>query len=168
MLADGGTFIIRRASSPDYEATCALNAEGDDLHRRNVPWLFRTPEGEPRSRELFETQVAGPDTAVFVADAGPTVGVALALMKTAPDIPIFVPQRWCVLDNLVVASSWRRRGVGTALVRAVEAWAHGRHARWVELGVYRFNEDARALYESLGYSDVLTKMRRPFSDEEER
>ena len=38
-------------------------------------------------------------------------------------------------------------------------------ARWLELGVYQFNEPARSFYEKLGYVPVSTKLRRPLDTE---
>jgi diamine N-acetyltransferase len=154
-------FMIRPAAPEDYEGVCALHAEGDELHRTNVPWLFQAPSGEPRSLELFNKLRLGPDTAVFVADAGSIVGFATALMRTSPDFAIFIPQKWGVLDNIAVSKSWRRRGVGTALTREAERWAHTQGAKWIELMVYDFNDAARRFYEVLGYSPMLTKLRKP-------
>lgn len=155
-------FVIRSAAPQDYDAACALLAEGDELHRVNVPWLFHAPAGQPRSRDFFKQLLLGEDTAVFVADAGDLVGVATALVRTAPDFAIFIRQRWGVLDNIAVSRAWRRRGIGTELTRAAERWAQGRGAKWIELGVYQFNDAARAFYEVLGYSPIWTKLRKPF------
>jgi GNAT superfamily N-acetyltransferase len=51
-----------------------------------------------------------------------------------------------------------------ALTRAAERWAVGRGAKWLELGVYEFNAEARAFYQALGYSPVSTKLRKPLQD----
>ena len=55
------------------------------------------------------------------------------------------------LFALDVGAAFRGQGVGTALVRAVEAAAAGRALREVNLEVAVENEDAVKLYERLGY-----------------
>jgi len=155
-------FIVRDASLGDYDSMCALLAQVDELHRLNVPWLFCKPSTEPRSMGFFEQLLRSNDGTVLVADAaGHVVGIATALMRSSPDFPVFLTQTWGVLDNLAVSESWRRRGVGTSLIREAERWVHGRGAKWIELGVYEFNAGARSFYQTLGYAPVSTKLRKP-------
>jgi ribosomal protein S18 acetylase RimI-like enzyme len=157
-------FIVRIATLGDYAGVCALLGPVDELHHLNVPWLFRKPPTEPRSKDFFERLLNGEDSTVLVAEAGSTlVGVATAILRDAPEFAVFVPQRWGVLDNLAVLESWRRRGVGTSLTREAERWMTSRRANFIELGVYEFNEDARAFYQALGYLPVSTKLRKPLN-----
>ena len=157
-------FIVRAAAASDFDGLRALLVDVDELHRLNVPWMFRKPSAEPRPNDFFEKQLTHDDSTLLVADAGGhLVGVAAALMRGAPEFAVFVTQRWGVLDNIAVSPSWRRRGVGTALIRGAEGWARARGANWVELGVYEFNDDARRFYQALGYAAVLTKFRKPLS-----
>jgi GNAT superfamily N-acetyltransferase len=156
------TFSVRPAVREDYPAVAALLAEVDELHRVRLPWLFQVPSSEPRPLEFFEPPLNADSSLVFVAEAGPVVGVATVLLRSAPEFPVFIAQTWGVLDNIAVTGAWRRRGVGSALTRAAEGWARGLGAQWLELGVYEFNAAARAFYEKLGYLPVLTKLRKPF------
>jgi GNAT superfamily N-acetyltransferase len=57
------------------------------------------------------------------------------------------------VHDLVVMPDCRGRGVGKALLRAVEAEAAKRGACKVTLEVLSGNEPAKALYRSLGYGD---------------
>ena len=88
-----------------------------------------------------------PDAAVYVAelDGGELVG-RLSLMRDPH------PSSAHVADlGLMVAAAHRRRGIGTALMRAAEEWARrgGRHeARAARLPA---QPAAIALYEKLGY-----------------
>lgn len=58
-----------------------------------------------------------------------------------------------LLNHLEVAAAWRGRGVGTALVRAVERAAARRGHRRLLLGVAPDNAHAKLLYQRLGYAD---------------
>jgi len=64
-----------------------------------------------------------------------------------PDLPGMLH-----LFALDVASAYRRRGIGTALIEAVERQASRRRLDGVWLDVAIDNEDAMRLYERLGYS----------------
>jgi len=156
-------FVIRAAVPNDHTEVAALLAEVDELHRAQLPWLFRVPVVEPMPRELFEQVLTADSSTIFVADAGSIVGAVKVILRSAPDFAVFIPQSWGVLDNIAVARTWRRRGVGSALTRAAEIWARQQHVKWIELGVYEFNDEARAFYHSLGYAPVLTKLRKSFS-----
>jgi diamine N-acetyltransferase len=158
-------FILRSATLADYDGMCALLGEVDALHRLNVPWMFREPSAEPRTKEFFGQLHHSKDAAVSIADAaGHLVGIAIALLKTPPDSPLFITQTWGLLDSIAVSSSWRRRGVGTALLRHAERWVQGRGGKWLELGVYDFNDDALSFYRALGYAPVSTKLRKALND----
>src|SRR5262249_6462040 len=128
--------IIRRACVDDYEAVRRLFVGLDELHRERLPWLFQqAPASEARSPEFFRDILFREDSAVFVADAGGVIGLAHGLIRTAPEIPLFVPQRWGVLDSLAVDAGCRRRGVGRLLAQSFERWALDLGAAWVEVGV---------------------------------
>jgi ribosomal protein S18 acetylase RimI-like enzyme len=51
----------------------------------------------------------------------------------------------------MVAETHRRRGVGTALLRAAEEWAADARVTKLELHVFPHNTAALALYERAGY-----------------
>jgi len=136
----------------------------DEFHRDRLPWMFKTPNAQPRTETYFADLLNREDSAVFVADAGDLVGVAFGLMRAAPEFPVFIQQRWGVLDGLVVDPAWRRRGIGRLLARSVESWALRLGAPWVEVNVYEVNADARRFYEELGYLPMSTKLRRSGPD----
>lgn len=67
------------------------------------------------------------------------------LREAYPGVPL--------LNHLEVVPEWRRRGIGTALVRAAEDAARRRGHDRLVLGVGVDNPDAKRLYERLGYLD---------------
>jgi RimJ/RimL family protein N-acetyltransferase len=55
--------------------------------------------------------------------------------------------------GMMVASGWRARGVGTALVAAAIDWARARRLHKLALSVFPHNEAAIALYSKFGFAE---------------
>lgn len=56
--------------------------------------------------------------------------------------------------NFAIASNYRKRGIGYALISHVLRDLHLRGVRWVTLEVRKSNQAARALYDELGFAEV--------------
>jgi ribosomal protein S18 acetylase RimI-like enzyme len=97
-----------------------------------------------RVRQLLDHR----DTAVLLAGAGPD---GLALLRFRP--AIWTEGLECYLAELYVAPGRRGRGLGRALMRAAIALARSRGADHMDLGTSETDVAARALYESLGFSN---------------
>jgi len=59
------------------------------------------------------------------------------------------------IHDLAVAAEWRGRGIGRALLGAVEAHARELGAAKVTLEVLSGNEPAKALYRAVGFGDYV-------------
>jgi ribosomal protein S18 acetylase RimI-like enzyme len=97
-----------------------------------------------RMREL----IAGGDTLVLLAGEGPH---ALAVLRLRA--AIWSEGLECYLAELYVAPDHRGRGLGRALMRAAIALARERGASYMDLNTAEDDRAARALYESLGFSN---------------
>lgn len=152
--------VIRPASPSDYEAACALFAQLDQLHARALPDLFQPIEGPARPRAYFAQILADAEGALFVAEQqGALVGLVRCSMRSAPDLPLFVPRRFASIGDLVVDAAFQGRGIGRLLTERAHQWARDLGASEVELVVWEFNAPARAFYERQGYQTVRRVMR---------
>ncbi|MEW6415035.1 MAG: GNAT family N-acetyltransferase [Pseudomonadota bacterium] len=84
---------------------------------------------------------------VVLADGAP-VGFAHACLD----------ETGCKLDKLYVHPAHQRRGLGRALLDAVEAWARERQARRLWLQVNRGNEAAIRAYDRYGFAIVEARV----------
>lgn len=152
---------IRTAAAIDIPAIVELFGTIDDFHSAGVPYAFRGSSAVPRLAQEIEALIAGPDTTILVAELGGRVvgHLTLEIVSVADRMP-FVPRAYGLVRDLVVASDTREQGVGSALMAEAERWVAGRGLDAVELTVWSFNVEAIRLYERLGYSTALLRMRR--------
>jgi ribosomal protein S18 acetylase RimI-like enzyme len=85
---------------------------------------------------------------VLLAGAGPD---GLAVLRFRP--AIWSEALECYLAELYVAPGRRREGLGRGLMQAAMAVARSRGADRMDLGTGESDLAARALYESLGFSN---------------
>jgi len=152
-------FAVEPAGEEDLEAAADLC----------VDIFFGRPGMNPfRSSNLARLQneqladlegkyEAGGTTFFKVAEGGTLVGFAeLTISRTMKYLGGGIPDADArpVLANLAVSEDFRRRGVGSVLVRACEAEAWGQGYREVVLQVEEDNERARTFYAARGYDDV--------------
>ena len=134
-------FRIRRAQPADAEDIGRL------LHDFNAEYEHVTPAPAVIAQRLRPLMRSG-DSAVLLVGDGPD---GLALMR-------FRPSLWhegleCYLAELYVVPSLRGQGRGRTLMEAVLAFARERGAGYIELNTGEDDRAARALYESLGFSN---------------
>jgi len=134
-------LAVRRATVADAAVI------GRMLHDFNTEYDDPTP-GPDRLAERIRQLLDGGDTAVLLAGAGPD---GLAVLR-------FRPALWsealeCYLAELYVVPAARRRGLGRALMNAAMDLARDEGADYMDLGTAETDVAARALYESLGFSN---------------
>lgn len=101
----------------------------------------------------------GPASVALIAEdgAGTRLGVAIA-QERAEEI---TGEACCHLALLCLTEAAEGRGVATALMREVEAWAVAQGHRLMTLAVFANNRRGRAFYERLGFFDDTLTMTRP-------
>lgn len=160
-------IVIREAVEGDYEALCGLIDQVDKLHRDRLPRRFRATKGPARSWDFFLNAISASDIGFFVAEIEHSLaGFVHVIVREAPEIPIFVPRRYAVVDSLAVRAALRRRGIGRALMDKAHDWSTSKGATSIELNVYDFNQQAMAFYRALGYEIISHRMSRSLDGEE--
>jgi ribosomal protein S18 acetylase RimI-like enzyme len=122
-------------------------AVGQLLHDFNSEFNEPTPGPHAlaeRTRQLLD----GGDTVVLLGGAGPD-GLAVLRFRAA----IWIDALECYLAELYVVPERRGRGLGRALMERAMEVARARGATYMDLGTSEDDVAARALYESLGFSN---------------
>jgi ribosomal protein S18 acetylase RimI-like enzyme len=150
---------IREAVPSDYEDLCVLFDQVDALHRAHLPWIFQQPAGPARDEAYVHHLIADPSAGLFVAQVEDRLaGLVCVMLREPPEIPLFVPRRYAVVEDLVVQAAFRRAGIGRALMEHAQRWAVAQGTGSIELGVWEFNQDAIEFYRALGYDTVSRRM----------
>jgi GNAT superfamily N-acetyltransferase len=133
---------VRRGGVDDAEVVAAL------LHDFNTEFDTPTPGVAVLTARL--RTLLGGDRLVALLHGDPPDG--LAVVSFRPNVWFDAPV--ALLDELYVRPDLRGRGIGNALIRAVEALAAERGGRVVEVNVDGEDTDARRFYVAHGYSNT--------------
>ncbi len=133
---DAPSFRIRRARRGDAESLAALLREMGYPHgsdAQTVHWVISHPEIE-----------------IFVAADVQDRPVGMVSLSHRPQLRL--RGRVATVDELVVTESWRRRGVGRALMQQVIERCGARALSVKRLEVCSYGqEELRGFYESCGF-----------------
>jgi ribosomal protein S18 acetylase RimI-like enzyme len=132
---------VRRAGAADAEAIGRL------LHDFNTEFDDVTPGPQALAERVVQL-LAGGDTLVLLAGSGPE-GLAVLRFREA----IWMQALECYLAELYVVPERRGQGIGRVLMEASLDIARERGAAYMDLGTSEDDVAARALYESLGFSN---------------
>ena len=140
MSASAGR-LVRRAELADAEAVGRL------LHDFNTEYGDVTPGPRRLAARVRQLLTEG-QTMVLLAGAGPE-GVAVLRLRPS----IWTEGLECYLAELYVVAHRRGEGLGRALMEAAIEHARREGADHMDLGTSEDDVAARALYESLGFSN---------------
>jgi ribosomal protein S18 acetylase RimI-like enzyme len=140
-MSERAPHTVRRATAADAADIGRL------LHDFNSEYDDPSP-GPERLAERIETLLAGGDTVVLLGGVGPD---GLAVLRFRP--AIWSEALECYLAELYVVPAQRGRGLGRALMNDAMDIARQTGADYMDLGTSEADMVARALYESLGFSN---------------
>jgi aminoglycoside 6'-N-acetyltransferase len=143
---------IRPAGDADEPAMIALEHASAIHHAGVDPRRWRVPslEAVAESRRRREERNARTEALLAEVD-GRVVGMIELWLQTPEDEgSARLPARRADF-GISVSPGWQGRGLGTALLKAAEAWARERGATRMQLHVTAANTGAVRLYERLGY-----------------
>jgi ribosomal protein S18 acetylase RimI-like enzyme len=134
---------VRRATPGDAEAVARL------LHDFQVE--FDEPSlGAEALAGRYAELIRNRDMTVLLAGDGPD---GFAQLRYRPWVYSAGPNAHSYLEELYVVPSLRGQGIGRALLEAALEAARGEGATHMELGTSEDDAAARALYESLGFTN---------------
>ena len=149
---------IRFAVERDIPGMEALLRQVGQVHHEIRPDIFREGALKYTPGELADL-LRDPARPIFVAAEGDRVlGYAFCVHRDYDGSGAFTPRREIYVDDVCVDEACRGRGIATALVDRVLAYARERGCQFVSLNVWEGNDTARRFYEGLGMTPRSTNM----------
>lgn len=144
-MTTAASIEIRRADPRDAPLLVALM---DEVGREDGAWLLATDAGRSvvDERRYLRAVRRHPAAAVFVADEDGHLVGRLSLARDPHPASAHVADL-----GLLVAGTYRRRGLGRRLLLQAVDWAREVGVTKLELHVFPWNEPALALYDAFGF-----------------
>ncbi len=166
-------FQLRLATPHDFATIIrfvhAMLSEMDALSRRelsdqSVAWLDFESRVLQTLSSNADDQHAYPCAADHLLEIAEMIGdevlpIGLIEASILRPAPIFRPEQTLHIHAVYVLPHYRRRGVGTALLRATLDWGRQQHCLRAQLSVLSHNP-ARRLYQALGFNAFGLEMSR--------
>lgn len=158
-------LIIRPAAEADRAFALGLVPRLRAFGR--LPPLRSPEDVDAAERRALEAAFdALPEDAVLLVAEHPRHG-ALGIAYALTGVDYFTQEAHGHLSILIVAEAGEGRGVGRALLAAVEAWAAGRGYRLLTLSVFEENTRARAIYERNGFGIDIVRYAKELGEQPE-
>ena len=150
--------LVRRAGRRDLEPIQSLWQSLRELQSKADSRLTPSKDAAQLVREHREVILADPRTAFFVAEEqGRILGYLHAQFDT--NDPIYDPQKYGVIVDLVVNEDRRREGIGTRLLEYCKEWFVSQGLSEYRVSVPVQQPDAKRFFERRGAPAFLVKHR---------
>ena len=150
---------IRPATTADIPAIQLLYQQLDQHHVAIQPDVFQPIDANARPDTLLKQWIDNPNTAYLLAEIDNAIVGFVALRQgSPPPYPMFRPRDLALIEDLVVDTAHRDKGIGAALFSAALEWARNRGLQFVQTSVYAANATARDFDLRHGFEPVTEKL----------
>jgi ribosomal protein S18 acetylase RimI-like enzyme len=147
---------IRKAIKADIEDINKLFIELDADGVRYQPKHFQI--GNRTDDYLLEI-INNPKSDFIVAVIDKSiVGFSLLYEKEVKGLSLLIPCKYAYLQDFVVKSECRNRGIGTQLLEASKKWANDKGMEYLRLSVFPTNESGIRFYKRHGMMEQMLTM----------
>lgn len=149
--------VIRKAVAEDLPAVIELWTELMDFHRDLDPLFTRSAEAADSFLKYLGESMESDDTELIVAEvSGELVGYVLANVSKYP--PVFDQEKYGMISDAAVADSYRRQGIGEALVTSATDWFREKGLSRMEMRLLNANPVSCAFWEKMGFVPYMTTL----------
>lgn len=152
-------MIIRKARKEDRFGIERLLKEVNNLHQKLRPDIF-IENAIKYNDEKFNALISNDASPVFVAvdEDGNVLGHLFCAVRDYADVAVYKDFKTLFIDDLCVAESAHRQGIGKSLFDFALEYARQNGCYDVTLNVWSGNDSARAFYEKMGMFPKETQM----------
>ncbi len=140
----------RQAIEKDIPKVVELWKEFIDFHKIRDSFFSRSKEGPENFGKFIAANLRKDDAIVYVAEKdGEVIGHILATIQNYP--PVFEIKRYGLVNDLAVASAYRRFGIGQHLFAMVNDWFVKKDIRRIEIEVAIANKASTLFWEKMNF-----------------
>lgn len=151
-------ILIRNAVPEDCMRIRPLQEQIAELHRAGRPDLFHA-EARYFTQEAFNERLQDHNHTVLIAEAeDEVVGYAFGWVVFYRNHSTYMDHDTFYIDDVCVLERHRRQGIGRKLFEHCCQIARVKGCVNIDLGVWGFNREAIAFYESCGMHERVRRM----------
>jgi GNAT superfamily N-acetyltransferase len=140
----------REATKQDIPKIIELWKEFMDFHKSRDPFFSRSKEGPENFGKFILENLCKEDAVVYVAEAnGDVVAHILATIQNYP--PVFDIRQYGLVNDLAVASAYRRSGIGKHLFNMVRDWFIKKGVKRIEIEAALTNETSTSFWSKMDF-----------------
>jgi ribosomal protein S18 acetylase RimI-like enzyme len=152
--ASDAKVVIGDVEAADYEAIVEISRQIQDLHRRWMPDVFG-PFDAVGTKARLQQRAGGDARIILVArQEGAVVGVVQASIVDFMGSDTSLPSRYARIEAIGVRQEHRRRGIGTALLKALRDRLRQKSVDKVQAHHYVVNDASRAMFDKAGFASL--------------
>lgn len=127
-------------------------------HHREIDTFFTRRDKAHINFTSFLTELLdSKESKIFIAiSEGKVVGYLIAKIDLFP--PIYVMERYGDIYDLIVESSYRRRSIGSELVKLAVEWFRSQKIERIEISVHPSNSSGYSFWKTLGFQEIFHRL----------
>jgi ribosomal protein S18 acetylase RimI-like enzyme len=151
-----GDVEIRRARVAEIDALVRLWMQMMHEHERFNSAVRLAPDASEHYRDYLRIHLLDSHSLIVAAiEEERPIGFALAMR--CQNLPMFQPEVFGYLSDMVVDPERRSRGVGQSLFDLVVQWCREQGIACLQLQVYAQNDGGQRFWERQGFHDLLSR-----------
>ena len=157
---------IRLAEVEDIPVILSLLRQVGKVHHKARPDIFRSDAQKYCASQLISL-MENPDTPIFVAEVdGKVQGYCFCIVRSYQLDPVLLDRTELYIDDLCVADTAQRQGIGRALFENACQYGKIRKCYHVTLNVWEGNDTALAFYKSCNMKPIKYSMETILEEED--
>ncbi|MFX1355971.1 MAG: GNAT family N-acetyltransferase [Promethearchaeota archaeon] len=143
---------IIEAKETHIPAIVELWTEMIDYHTQLDQFFKRREDAHLNYESFIKELLNSSEATIFVAQEDDKI-LGFVLVKIDLYPPVYLYEKYGAIYDLVVKSTYRRRGIGTRLLDRSIEWVYSQGLDRIELNVASKNEKANSFYFKNGFQD---------------
>jgi ribosomal protein S18 acetylase RimI-like enzyme len=147
---------IRIANIMDIKEIISLEDQMYEIHSKVRPDWYGNNK---LSHNIIKTIIESNNEKIFIAeDDNKIFGLCIITIYEIKNHHVFQDMTIIEIDDLIVDEKYRKMGIGKKLFEEVKIYGKRIGAKFIELMVWDFNQNATEFYEHLGMKTKQIKM----------